>query len=353
MKNPASRPPIVIPFDGRPKKGKVEPLKGGEALFKIGLPSLDEAISIMYALSFGPLSRADLVRALKRAGVTMPNGGAVTSPKVAPSVQRLKRKEVLTSPSSSPPVLVTQARRGIFETARKNGWLLRLGAALRQAVPAELVLDSWERKWTRRQFVSFAHACRDVFLALEGEDADELDRLGALCGKDQQTGSLVNVLVVVCAEPFEPELIERVPTRYRDELQYHILHLATCELALQHPVFAHMRAQVLADGGSLPPAVLDRYVNHLAERDVLAGDFAGARALLDAFADQDAHIVRGSSSCPVTSRRRAKRMTKPSAMRARPRRTRCNTFRAFRRYCTCCFWFNRSSPKTASRRGSG
>jgi len=293
MKNPASRPPIVIPFDGRPKKGKVEPLKGGEALFKIGLPSLDEAISIMYALSFGPLSRADLVRALKRAGVTMPNGGAVTSPKVAPSVQRLKRKEVLTSPSSSPPVLVTQARRGIFETARKNGWLLRLGAALRQAVPAELVLDSWERKWTRRQFVSFAHACRDVFLALEGEDADELDRLGALCGKDQQTGSLVNVLVVVCAEPFEPELIERVPTRYRDELQYHILHLATCELALQHPVFAHMRAQVLADGGSLPPAVLDRYVNHLAERDVLAGDFAGARALLDAFADQDAHIVRG------------------------------------------------------------
>jgi hypothetical protein len=48
----------------------LEPLKDKSRLFDARLPlSLDEAALLMYALSFGPLSKAELARALKQVGM--------------------------------------------------------------------------------------------------------------------------------------------------------------------------------------------------------------------------------------------------------------------------------------------
>jgi len=89
-----------------------------------------------------------------------------------------------------------------------------------------------------------------------------------------------------------PELIERAGP-YRDELLYGALRLAVYALDLESPVFAYVRSKVLTERDSFEKSFLEICVNHIVERDILAGDFAGARNLLDMFADLDTHIIRG------------------------------------------------------------
>ncbi len=275
-------------------KPKLEPLKGRSSMSETRMPkSLDDAVLTVYALSFGPLRQNDVVCALRAAGMTMPDGSPVAAQKVGPCVRRLKQKQFLSAWSSGSPFCVPEARGNIIETARRQGWLHRLGHALKQAVPAELAPHTWEYEWGRRRFVSFGHACRDVSLALEANDLDELDRLGALCEQDEQTVSLVNVLSAVCAEPFQGEYLDRLPPSYRHEMLYAILHQATYTLALEHPVFAYARVKITTERRAFERRLLGMCVNHVAERDILAGDFAGARHLLEASGDLDTDIIQG------------------------------------------------------------
>ncbi|MBN1361490.1 MAG: DEAD/DEAH box helicase [Sedimentisphaerales bacterium] len=261
---------------------------------EVGLPtSLDEAVLTVYALAFGPLPQSDVVRALKQAGMTMPDGSVLTLQKAGTCVRHLKQKGLLETWSSNSPFCVPEARGDILETARRKGWVQRLGQALKRAIPAELAAHTWEHQWGRRRFVSFAHACRDVFLALEAGDLDELERLGALCEQDEQTRSLVNVLSAVCAQPFQPQYLDRLPPAYRHEMLYTILHHATYTLALGHPVFAYGRAKIDAERPAFDKGLLQMCVNHLAERDVLAGDLVGASKLLEEFGDLDTDLIRG------------------------------------------------------------
>ena len=164
---------------------------------------------------------------------------------------------------------------------------------LQRAVPGQLGPDSWEYKWGRRRFVSFFHACRDVFLALEDDDQDELKRLAGLCSQDEQIPSLIDVLLVVCMDPFQPAYLERLIPQYRDLVLAAGLHQETMLLRLNHPVFAYARSWLAANRRHLEKSLLERCVIHMVERDLLAGDFAAARALLDAFADLDIWIIQG------------------------------------------------------------
>lgn len=277
----------------QPEKPRLETMKDNSRLFAVGLPlSLEEAALLLYALSFGPLPKNDLTRALKQAGLTMPDGSTVTPERVAPCIQRLRAKGRIKSVGSSsacPP----ETRMTYIAAARETGWFSRLAQDLQKAVPGQVNPGDWAYKWGGRRFASFSHACRDVFLALERDDQDELKRLAGLCSLDVQVGSLVNVLLEICMEPFQPAYLERLPRQYRDLLLYAALNLQTCALALDHPVFAYARAWILANRQDLEKSLLEKCVNHLVERDILAGDFNGAKALLDTFTDLDTYVVRG------------------------------------------------------------
>ena len=277
----------------QPGKPRLEIMKDNSRLFAMGLPSgLEEAVLLTYALSFGPLTKNDLARALKQAGMTMPDGSMVTAERVGPYVQRLRTKgriKSVGSGSACPPEMCM----AYIATAREKGWLNRLAEALQKAVPGQVSPGDWAYKWGGRRFVSFSHACRDVFLALERDDQDELKRLAGLCSLDVQVGSLIHVLVEICLEPFQPAFLERLPRQYRDLLLYAALHSQICVLALDHPVFAYAQAWIPSNRHDLDKSLLEQCVCHLVERDILAGDFKGAKALLDTFAELDTHIVRG------------------------------------------------------------
>ncbi len=256
------------------------------------LSSLDGAVLAMFALSFGPLTRNDLIGALRQAGVTMPDGSLITAPKVGPSIRKLRQKDWIVEVGSTIPECPADVRADAIEAARSKGELRRFGEGLRRAVPAELTLDAWEYRWRRQRFKSFSHACRDVFLALENEDHKGLDRLAGLCKEDEYIQSLVPVLLVVCCDPFRPEYIERAGP-YRDELLYGGLRTAMYGLDLENPVFGYVRSKVLTERHSFEKSILEISINHIAERDIMAGDMAGARAFLEAFPDLDTHIIRG------------------------------------------------------------
>jgi superfamily II DNA or RNA helicase len=275
-------------------KPKLEVMRGSSRLFDAGLPSsLDEAALLMYALSFGPLSKNDLARALKQVGMTTPEGLAVTAQKAAECTQRLRKKGHLTAQNYGPPACPTEVRVAQIEAARTKGRLFRFGKALQQAVPGQVNPNSWDYKWSGRRFVSISHACRDVFLALENDDQDELKRLAGLCSRDMAARSLTDVLLLICIDPFQPALIERLPAQYWGTVLTAATFVHTCSLTLDHPVFAYVRDRIQADRHCLDKSLLERCVTLLAERDILAGDFAGAEALLGTFADLDMSLVRG------------------------------------------------------------
>ncbi|HNS19626.1 MAG TPA: DEAD/DEAH box helicase [Sedimentisphaerales bacterium] len=271
-----------------------KPAEGKSQLLEVGSPSsIEEAALLMYALSFGPLSKNDLARALKQVGMTMRDGSGITIQKLGVCIQRLKERGQISSVGSEPACCPPDVRAAVIETARNKGWLRRFAVALQRAVPALVGLDSWDYRWGRRRFVSFHHACRDVFLALEDNDQDELKRLAGLCSQDDRITSLVNVLLVVCMDPFQPACIERLIPQYRDLVLSAGLHQRTIYLRLNHPVFAYARTWLAANRQCLDKSLLQRCVVHIAERDLLAGDFAAARAILETFADLDTWIVRG------------------------------------------------------------
>ncbi len=277
--------------EGKPELGAV---RGSSRLFDAGLPSgLDEAALLLYALSFGPLNKNDLARALKQVGMTMPDGSAVTIQKAAECIQHLKKKGRLVARDYEPLACPPEVRVAQIEAARAKGWLFRFGKAVQQAVPGQMNPNAWEYKWSGRRFVSLSHACRDVFLALENDEQDELKRMAGLCSKDIATRSLTDVLLLICIDPFQPGLIERLPAQYWGTVVTAATFLHTCSLMLDHPVFAYVRARILADRHCLDRSLLERCVTLLAERDILAGDFAGAQTFLGAFADLDTSLVRG------------------------------------------------------------
>jgi superfamily II DNA or RNA helicase len=164
---------------------------------------------------------------------------------------------------------------------------------LQQAIPGQTQAGSWDYRWSGRRFVSFFHACRDVFVALERNDQHELKRLAGLCSQDPQTHSVTNVLLAVCVDPFQPTYIERLPAQYWGTVLYAAVRGHTHSLMLDHPVFPYLRARILADRDCMDRSLLGLCINHLAERDILAGDFAGAQALFEAFAGLDTSIIRG------------------------------------------------------------
>lgn len=268
-------------------------MKDNSRQLAMGLPSsVEEAALLMVALSFGPLDRNNLVRALKQAGMTMPDGSMITPEKIKPSIQRLKAKGHII-PMGSAAECSAKTRAACIERARNNGWLDRLGDGLQKAVPGQVNPGDWEYKWGGRRFASFDHACRDVFLALERDDQDELKRLAGLCSLDMRIGSLVNVLITVCLDPFQPAYLERLPRQYRDLLLSAALYRQTCALTLDHPVFAYARTWILNNRRDLEESLLRECINYLAERDILAGDFTGARALLDTLAELQTPLLRG------------------------------------------------------------
>ena len=257
------------------------------------LPSdLDDAVLLVIALSFGPANKNDIARALKQAGMAMPDGSGITPEKVVPCIHRLKAKGLVGSLGAASPC-PPDARMACIDTARKNGWLDRFGAALQRAMPGQLNPGDWEYKWGGRRFASFSHACRDVFLALEKDNQDELKRLAGLCSLDAQTRSLVNVLVAVCLEPFQPTYLERLPRQYRDLLLAAALHHEILTLTLDHPVFAYARTWILDNRQELERSLLEQCVNYLAERDILAGDLKDAMTLLKKFAELATHVIQG------------------------------------------------------------
>ncbi len=278
----------------RGKKPGLEPVRSKSELFETGLPSsLEEAALLMYALSFGPLSKNDLAKALKGVGMTMRDGSAITIQKLAACTQRLRERHQIDAYGSEPGTCPPEVRTTAIEAARKKGWLHRFAVTLQRTVPGQLSQDTWEYKWGRRRFVSFYHACRDVFLALEQDDQDEFKRLAGLCSQDERVHSLVNVLIVVCMEPFQPSYLERLIPQYRDLLLSAGLHQEIMLLRLNHPVFAYARDWLSANRKDLDKSLLERCVVHLIERDLLAGDFAAAGTLLETFADLDTWIIRG------------------------------------------------------------
>ncbi len=279
----------------RNEKPGSEPVKDKTRPFEAGLPSsLEEAALLMYALSFGPLSKNDLARALKQVGMTMRDGSAITIQKLTPCIQRLKERGQIDALGPEPAVCTPEVRTATIASARSKGRLHRFAQALQQSVPGQLRPDSWEYKWGRRRFVSFFHACREVFLALEDDDQDELKRLAGLCSQDEQIPSLIDVLLEVCMDPFQPAYLERLIPQYRDLLLSAGLHDQTMRLRLNHPVFAYARTWLAAHRQHLDKSLLERCVIHMAERDLLAGDLPAARALLEEYdADLDTSIVRG------------------------------------------------------------
>ncbi|MEN6423989.1 MAG: DEAD/DEAH box helicase, partial [Phycisphaerales bacterium] len=275
-------------------KPELEPVQNKSRLFEAGLPSsLEEAALLMFALSFGPLSKNDLARALKQVGMTMRDGSGITIQKLSVCIQRLKERRQILSYGSDPAACPPEVRTAVIETARNKGWLHRFAVSLQRAVPGQVGTDSWEYKWGRRRFVSFFHACRDVFLALEDNDQDELKRLAGLCSQDERVSSLVDVLLVVCMDPFQPACVERLVPQYRDLVLSAGLHQQTVRLRLNHPVFAYARTWLAANRRDLDKSLLERCVIHIAERDLLAGDLPSARAILEKFPDLETAIVRG------------------------------------------------------------
>lgn len=141
----------------RSQEGKphLEALKSNSRLFDAGLPSsLDEAALLMYALSFGPLTKNDLARALKQVGMTLPDGSPVTIQRAADCIGHLRKKGQITSRDYEPPVCLPDVRTAQIEVARAKGWLRRFGRALQQAVPGQMNPSAWEYKWSGRRFVS-------------------------------------------------------------------------------------------------------------------------------------------------------------------------------------------------------
>lgn len=121
------------------EKPGLEPVKDRSGSSGAGLPSsLEEAASLMYALSFGPLSKNDLARALKQVGMTMRDGSAVTIQKLMPCMQRLKERGQISSVATEPAACPPQVRTDILAAARSKDRLHRFAKALQQAVPGQL-----------------------------------------------------------------------------------------------------------------------------------------------------------------------------------------------------------------------
>ena len=122
-------------------------------MFDMGRPdTLEEAIVLLYALAFGPIEHAVLVKALTSAGMTLPDGTRITQKKIVPLIQHLLQENLLVSPDlrdieTDLAYLESDIddlecdmdlRWASFDQAHEKGWLLPLGQILQAVDPAEV-----------------------------------------------------------------------------------------------------------------------------------------------------------------------------------------------------------------------
>ncbi|MCH8218394.1 MAG: DEAD/DEAH box helicase [Planctomycetes bacterium] len=255
---------------------------------------LEEAALLMVALSFGPLSKNQLTRALKQMRLAMPDGSVITVQKLGVVLRKLARKGDLLGRAPEPPECTEQVRQRCLDQARQSGRFDAFVQALRTAVPALVQPGTWEYKWGRQRFESEHLARREISLALEMDDQPELEHLEQMCHEDTRIESYGAVLAPICFEPVRAEYLARLPGRQLLNLLGYTLHSKTLSLDLNHAVFAYVQAQISAGNDSVLNAPsLGVFINHLAERHILAGEFERARTLLDGFGQENTFLMRG------------------------------------------------------------
>ncbi|MCF7973783.1 MAG: DEAD/DEAH box helicase [Phycisphaerae bacterium] len=275
------------------------------ALFDKGLPdTLEEAIVLVYALAFGPVEHSVLAKALTHAGMTLPGGGHITDHEILPYIVNLHKEKLLVSscqddvdsdwddfePDLEDPACDIQGlecdvdlRWATFDQAQEKGWLVPFGQILQQVDPGEIPETTVEYKWSNQRFVSLAHACRDVFLAMETGNQDALTRLIHLCQQDQYLPNLAHVLSPICIDPLNPDYLSRLDSDIQVKLLYSGLHANVHSLCLSHPIFEYTRSELPTFASGHADSTFSALVAHLAERDLLCGDLSSAEAILKAY----------------------------------------------------------------------
>jgi len=272
--------------------------------FDAGLPdTLDEAIVLLYALAFGPVQNSVIAKALTLTGMTMPGGGKITLPRLAPHIIDLEREGLLVTSDREyfefnmddveQLECDVDLRWASFEQAQEEGWLRPFGQILQQVDPAELSETTMEYKWDSQRFVSQDHASRDMFLALEGKDQAVLTRLIHLCQQDQQIPSPAHVLYPICIDPLHSDYLSRLDTETQIGLLYAGLHTKVCSLSLDHPIFDYARSQIQTVAPERARHTFSALVTHLIEHDLLCGEPANAQALLNAYPNAAAPVISG------------------------------------------------------------
>ena len=222
-------------------------------------------------------------------------------------------------------------------------------------MPGQVNPGDWAYKWGGRRFASFSHACRDVFLALERDDQDELKRLAGLCSLDVQVGSLINVLLEICMEPFQPAYLERLPRQYRDLLLYAALHHPDLRSGPGSPrlcVRAGLDSGQPARPRKIPPGASASTT--WSSGTSWQAISTGPRPCWIRSPTWTPMLFEACwSCCRAESRRPIRRMTWPCKKRAKPRRPNWSTSGRFPRCCTPCSWSSPSSRRIASVPGPG
>ncbi len=265
-------------------------------LFDMGLPdTLEEAIILVYALAFGPIENSVLVKTLIQAGMTLPSGAKITSPKLLPFILCLQKEDLLVSPylddfDSDLDDLKYEVenfecdedlRWATFDRAQEKGWLLPFGQILQQVDPAEIPETAMEYKWSNQRFVSLNHACRDVYLAMETQDQATLTHLMGLCEQDQTIPSVAHVLFPICIEPLHADYLLLLDPDTQIKLLYSGLHANVLNLSLSHPIFDYTRGLLPTYAAYHDNDAFSALIIHMAERDLLCGDLASAKAILE------------------------------------------------------------------------
>ncbi len=276
-------------------------------LFDMGLPeTLEEAIVLIFALAFGPIRNSMLVKALSRAGMTLPNGDRITGAKILPCVARLAEEELLVTDDressdfdlDGTDTLTCDAdlRWASFDLAQEKGWLHPFGQVLQEVDPAEISQSTMEYKWESQRFASLNHASREVFLALETRDHARLAHLIQFCQQDPYIPSPAHVLYPICIDPFHTDYLSQLEPEIQNSLLYVGLYSLVSGLSLNHPVFDYVQGQIQT--GTLGPGrkIFSSLVSLLVERDLLSGNLADAQALKSAFPSEVSPAIAGMFS---------------------------------------------------------
>ncbi len=265
--------------------------------------TLEEAIILFYALAFGPIHETVLLKALNQIGMALPNGERITSRIIAPTLEQLEEEKLLVEfvrrPSSFRLDDIgnlecdTDLRWATFEHAQDKGWLLPFGKVLQQVDPGETAETSMEYKWDGQRFVSIDHASRDLFLAMEQQDTDEINRLIGLCLEDQHIPSPAHVLYPICVDPLHTDYLSLLSRDTQIKLLYVGMHMIDSRLLLNHAIFDYAQDLIQNDAPPRPDATFLALVAQLTQRHLLSGQLAQAQALLKAYPQSASAPLQG------------------------------------------------------------